>query len=181
MIDKKKILLTKNDQKSKTRLKKLEKFKTTSDYDFTHILIADYGLNLLQVAPLLPYYDIDPNVVQFLSTGVIDDENFFFEPSLQGTIFPGVEKTKRVDLIKQYEEIYEENFLRVSTLAYDLSGLLNYIFSKQISFEDLTNLLNNSQIKFDGVDGEFSFNDNIIERNLDTLQISKGIAKKLIR
>ena len=40
--------------KNQKRLKKLERFKTTSDYDFTHILIADYGLNLLQVAPLLP-------------------------------------------------------------------------------------------------------------------------------
>ena len=76
----KRLLSTKNDDQSKERLKRLNKFKTTSDYDFTHILIADYGLNLLQVAPLLPYYDIDPNVVQFLGTGVIDDENFFFEP-----------------------------------------------------------------------------------------------------
>ena len=80
--------ISKKDEKSKKRLKKLEKFKTTSDYDFTHILIADYGLNLLQVAPLLPYYDIDPNIVQFMGTGVIDDKTFFFEPSLQGAIFP---------------------------------------------------------------------------------------------
>ncbi len=73
----KKILSTKKDENSKKRLKKLQKFKTTTDYDFTHVLIADYGLNLLQVAPLLTYYDIDPNVVQFLSTGVIDDKVFF--------------------------------------------------------------------------------------------------------
>ena len=51
----KKILSTKKDETSKKRLNKLKKFKTTSDYDFTHILLADYGLNLLQVAPLLTY------------------------------------------------------------------------------------------------------------------------------
>ena len=113
----KQILSKKQDEISKKRLKKLQRFKTTSDYDFTHILIADYGLNLLQVAPLLPYYDIDPQVVQFLSTGVIDDENFFLEPSLQGTIFPGIEKAKRLDLLLQYKEIYNENLLRVSTLT----------------------------------------------------------------
>ena len=73
----KKILSLNNDQQSKKRLRKLEKFKTTNDYEFTHILLADFGINLLQVAPLLPYYDIDPNIVQFMSTGVIDDENFF--------------------------------------------------------------------------------------------------------
>ena len=163
----------------KKKLKKLKNFKTTSDYDFTHILLADYGLNLLQVAPLLPYYDIDPNVVQFLGTGVIDDENFFIEPSLQGAIFPGIEKSKRDNLINQYKDIYNENLLRISTLPYDLVGLLNYIYSRDLSYQQMRQLLNSSQIKFEGVDGEFFFKNNLIERDLDILQISSGIAKKI--
>ena len=40
-------------------------------------------------------------------------------------------------------------------------------------------LLNSSQIKFEGVDGEFFFKNNLIERDLDILQISSGIAKKI--
>ena len=170
----KKILSNKNDKKSKHRLKKLQKFKTTSDYDFTHILIADYGLNLLQVAPLLPYYDIDPNIVQFMGTGVIDDKTFFYEPSLQGAIFPGVPEVKRINLINKYQEIYEEEFLRVSTLAYDLIGLINFIYSKQYNFKELINLLNNSNKKFDGIDGNFFFNNNLIERELYILRINQG-------
>ena len=173
------ILSSKSDEQSKNKLKKLKKFKTTSDYEFTHILLADYGLNLLQVAPLLPYYDIDPNVVQFLSTGVIDDDNFFIEPSLQGAIFPGVEKTKRQNLINQYRQIYDEKLLRISTLPYDLVGLLNYVFSRNLSYQRMIELLNNSQIKFEGVDGEFYFKNNLIERDLDMLRISNGIAKKI--
>ena len=176
--DKNKFLFLR-DTVSNKRLKKLKKFKTTSDYDFTHILIADYGLSLLQVAPLLPYYDIDPNIVQFLGTGVIDDENFFNEPSLQGAIFPGVEKTKRIFLIDQYNAIYDERLLRVSTLPYDLLGLLNYIYSQNISLLELRDILNNSKLKFDGVDGEFYFKDNKIERNLDILKINNGTAKKI--
>ena len=70
-------MYSKKDNLSKKRLKKLEKFKTTSDYDFTHILIADYGLNLLKVAPLLPYYDIDPDIVQFLGTELLMMKIFF--------------------------------------------------------------------------------------------------------
>ena len=73
---------------------KLEKFQTTKDFDFTHIIIADYGLRLLQVAPLLPYYDIDPNVVRFVGTGAWDDEVFYDEPSLSGSIYPGIELKK---------------------------------------------------------------------------------------
>ena len=170
----KQILSSKKDEKSKKRLKKLERFKTTSDYDFTHILIADYGLNLLQVAPLLPYYDIDPNIVQFMGTGVIDDKTFFYEPSLQGAIFPGIPETRRINLINNYMEIYEEEFLRISTLPYDLMGLINFIYTKEYKFGDVIDLLNNPNKKFDGIDGNFYFKNNMIERNLDILKISNG-------
>ncbi|MDC3100753.1 hypothetical protein OA329_00375 [Pelagibacteraceae bacterium] len=170
----KQILSSKKDEKSKKRLKKLERFKTTSDYDFTHILIADYGLNLLQVAPLLPYYDIDPNIVQFMGTGVIDDKTFFYEPSLQGAIFPGIPETSRINIINNYMEIYDDEFLRISTLPYDLIGLINYIYSKEYNFGDVLKLLNSPNKKFEGVDGNFYFKNNIIERDLDILKINNG-------
>ena len=175
----KQILSNKGDVKSKQRLKKLDRFKTTSDYDFTHVLIADYGLNLLQVAPLLPFYDIDPNIVQFMGTGVIDDKSFFYEPSLQGAIFPGVPETSRKNLITEYLQIYEEEFLRVSTLPYDLIGLINFIYSKQLRFDEVINLLNNPNTKFEGIDGNFNFKNNIIERDLDILRIRNGDAIKI--
>ena len=170
----KQILSLNPDEKAKKRLKKLEKFKTTSDYDFTHILIADYSLNLLQVAPLLPFYDIDPNIVQFMGTGVIDDKTFFYEPSLQGAIFPGVPEERRIDLINNYNEIYNEEFLRVSTLAYDLMGLINFIYKKEYNFSEVIKLLNSPNKKFDGVDGNFYFKNNMIERDLDILRINNG-------
>ncbi len=170
----KQILSSKQDKKSKKRLKKLERFKTTSDYDFTHILIADYGLNLLQVAPLLPYYDIDPNIVKFMGTGVIDDKTFFYEPSLQGAIFPGIPETRRINLINNYKEIYDEDFLRISTLPYDLIGLINFIYSKENKISDVIKLLNNPNKKFNGVDGNFYFKNNMIERDLNILKINNG-------
>ena len=49
----KKLLALKKDEKSKQRLKRLERFTTTNNYDFTHVLIADYGIRLLQVAPFV--------------------------------------------------------------------------------------------------------------------------------
>ncbi len=170
----KQILSSKKDEKSKKRLKKLERFKTTSDYDFTHILIADYGLNLLQVAPLLPYYDIDPNIVQFMGTGVIDDKTFFYEPSLQGAIFPGIPETSRINIINNYMEIYDDEFLRISTLPYDLIALINFIYTKEYKLGDVIKLLNNPNKKFDGIDGNFYFKNNMIERDLNILKINNG-------
>ena len=40
-------------------------------------------------------------------------------------------------------------------------------------------LLDNSHIKFDGIDGKFSFVENVIFRELDILKIAKGSAIKL--
>ena len=53
------------------------------------------------------------------------------------------------------------------------------MYFQKISYFELKNLLNNSNIKFDGVDGEFYFKQNIIERKLNILQISNGKTNKL--
>jgi branched-chain amino acid transport system substrate-binding protein len=173
----KRILANKKDKESKRRLIKLEKFQTTKDFDFTHIIIADYGLRLLQVAPLLPYYDIDPNVVRFVGTGVWDDEVFYDEPSLNGSIYPGIEYKKRQKLNDDYYNLYEERLLRTSTLPYDLVGLLDYLINNNYTTSALYKTLQNSNLRFVGIDGNFYFSDNRIERDLQVLQIKDGQAK----
>ena len=92
------------------------------------------------------------------------------------------DKLKKDDIIARVsdEEIiadqksYEEDFLRISTLPYDLMGLINFIYSKEYKFGDVIDLLNNPNKKFDGIDGNFYFKNNMIERNLNILKISNG-------
>jgi hypothetical protein len=172
----KQILANKKDKESKKRLIKLEKFQTTKDFDFTHIIIADYGLRLLQVAPLLPYYDIDPNVVRFVGTGAWDDEVFYDEPSLSGSIYPGIEISRRQQLNEDYLNLYEERLLRISTLPYDLVGLLDYLINNDHTTLTLYKTLQNTNIRFAGLDGNFYFSNNRIERDLQVLQIKDGKA-----
>ena len=109
-----------------------------------------------------------------MGTGVIDDKTFFYEPSLQGAIFPGVPETIRINIIKNYKELYDDEFLRISTLPYDLIGLINFIFTKEYKLGDVIKLLNNPNTKFDGIDGNFYFKNNMIERDLDILKINNG-------
>ncbi len=177
----KRILANKKDQDSRSRLIKLEKFQTTKDFDFTHIIIADYGLRLLQVAPLLPYYDIDPNIVKFVGTGAWDSEVFYDEPSLDGSIYPGIELNKRQQLNDNYHEFYEERLLRISTLPYDLTGLLDYLINNDYTTITLYKTLQNKNLRFAGVDGNFFFSNNIIERDLQILQIKDGKAKAILK
>ncbi|MDC0625284.1 hypothetical protein OAP76_06415 [Alphaproteobacteria bacterium] len=177
----KQILANKKDKESKKRLIKLEKFQTTKDFDFTHVIIADYGLRLLQVAPLLPYYDIDPNIVRFVGTGAWDDEVFYDEPSLSGSIYPGVELSKRQQLNDDYQNLYEERLLRISTLPYDLVGLLDYLIVNDYTTSNLYETLKKNNTRFSGVDGNFHFLNNRIERDLQVLQIKNGKASVILK
>ena len=175
----KKILKNKDDDVSKNALKKIKRFETLGDVDFTHIILPDYGIRLLEIAPLLPFYDVDPKKVQFVGTGVWDDEVFFNEPALQGAIFSGIEKKKRIKFIEDYLYIHKEKPLRISTIPYDIVGILSYLFKKNLDLNDVFDFMNNNQIKFDGIDGKFYFKDNIIFRELDILRINNGSAIKL--
>jgi len=56
---------------------------------------------------------------------------------------------------------------------------LNYVFSRNMSVSEVFDLLDSSLVKFDGIDGEFYFKENMIERNLDILKIRNGLANKI--
>ena len=175
----KKILENKDDEISKNALKKIKKFETIGNVNFTHIILPDYSIRLLEIAPLLPFYDVDPNKVQFVGTGVWDDILFFDEPSLQGAIFSGIEQSKREQFINDYFDVYRVSPMRTATIPFDLMGIISYIIDKNLSVEGAYSLLSDSSIKFYGIDGKFFFKNNSIFRELDILQIYEGSAKKL--
>ena len=172
----KKILKAKNDKISRKALKKIERFETTGVVDFTHLLLPDYSMRLLQIAPLLPFYDIDPNKVQFVGTGVWDDNVFFNEPALQGSIFPGVLQDKRSQFITDYYLNYKQEPTRTITIPYDLIGIIEYIINNKLNLKDVHKLLNDKSTTFDGMDGKFSFKNNVITRELNILKIANGEA-----
>ena len=175
----KKFLKNKDDEISKNALKKIQKFETIGNVDFTHIILPDYSIRLLEIAPLLPFYDVDPNKVQFVGTGVWDDALFFDEPSLQGAIFSGIEKSKREQFINDYFDVYRVSPMRTATIPFDLMGIISYIIDNNLTVEGAYSLLNDSSVKFNGIDGNFFFKNNSIFRELDILQINEGSAKKL--
>jgi len=125
----------------------------------------------------LPYYDIDPNIVRFVGTGAWDDAIFYDEPSLSGSIYPGIELNKRQQLNDDYQNLYQERLLRISTLPYDLVGLLDYLINNNYKTLSLYKTLQDKKIRFAGVDGNFYFSNNRIERDLQILQIKDGQAK----
>ena len=69
--------------------------------------------------------------------------------------------------------------MRVSTLPYDLIGLLTYLINNNYSVKEFYELVDSKNFIFDGVDGNFYFNNNLIERELKILQINNGEALQI--
>ena len=82
--------------------------------------------------------------------------------------------------MKNIINLYYENLLRISTLPYDIVGLLSFIIDNNYNLSSFYDLLNKSNTKFSGIDGSFSFLNNIIERDLEILKIENGKAKAVL-
>ena len=70
---------------------------------------------------------------------------------------------------------------RTITIPYDLMGIIDYVVNQKLSLKDFYKLLNDPNTTFEGIDGKFSFKNNIISRELDILEISKGSANLIRR
>ena len=76
--------------------------------------------------------------------------------------------------MEDYKYAYEESLLRTSTLPYDLVGLLDYFINNKFTTKSFYETIGESNLKFAGVDGNFYFQNNKIERDLQILQITNG-------
>ena len=113
----------KEDELSKKTLERLEKLQTAGDLPFDALMVADGGKRLQQIAALLPFFDVDPAVVQILGTGQWDVPGLGNEPALVGAWFAAPEPTARRDFVAEYENTYGNAPERLATLAYDATAL----------------------------------------------------------
>lgn len=116
-------LEARDDDLSKAALKRLEGLDTFGELEYDAILLADGGGRLRAVAPMLPFYDVDPARVQFLGTALWDDPTLGREPALLGAWFaaPPIERAK--SFRERYEDVYGRAPPRIATLGYDATAL----------------------------------------------------------
>jgi len=159
------------DEAAQRALLRLQGVETMGDLPFDAILLPSSGQQLLSVAPLLAYYDVDPGEVRFLGTALWEDPNLLSEPTLQGGWFPAPPPA----LWKTFRERYEQSFggapPRVASLAYDavaLAAVLERRGESQGAFVPFTPEAITQSPGFAGIDGIFRF--------LPSGQVQRGLA-----
>lgn len=168
----------KDDDESKAYVKRLEKLDTFGEVTFDALIIPEGGARLKELASLLSYYDIDPEVVQFLGTGLWEDPSLSAEPALVGGWFSAPAPKKAAAFQKRFADLYGYQPSRIASLAYDAMALAGVMALDPADSRFSREAIENPS-GFAGYDGIFRFPENgIAERGLAVLEV--GPKKQLV-
>ncbi len=165
-------LRAKKDEASLQALKRLETAETSGPPDFDALLVAEGGEKLLLLAPLLPYYDIDPGQVRILGTGLWENSNVRSEPALAGAIFAVPPSAPRAAFEKRFRDAYGRESARLASIAYDGTALAAVLGKAAPPDFDAARLTQRNG--FAGVDGVFRLlPTGLAERGLAILEVQR--------
>ena len=148
-------LAERDDPISEQALARLENLETLGDLDFEAVLLPAGGSEVLQLAPLMAFYDIDPGQIRLLGTWLWDDPALGREPTMVGAWFAAPPPLARTDFLRRFDSLFGREPDRRATLAYDAVALA-VVLARQdegpaaFSFDALT-----SPSGFAGTDGIF--------------------------
>lgn len=150
--------------------------QTWGGVSYQAVLLPEGGTLLRSLAPLLPYFDVDPREVKFLGTGLWDDADLGKEPSLVGGWYAAPSPAMRAAFGERYEAAFGKQPPRIASLSFDAVALTSALarLPRETRFAPVT--LGNPN-GFAGIDGIFRFlPDGSAERGLAVVQVNaKGI------
>ena len=161
-----------NDVQAKFELEQYKNMDTFGPPPFDAVLLPVGGEQARAIANLLSHYDLDPDEVRRLGTGLWDDDALATEQNLDGAWFAAPSPDLRKNFELRYKSIYGTDAPRLSTLAYDATALAMLLTNMGNRF-DRTAITNANG--FAGIDGIFRFRQNgLIERGLAVLEYRNG-------
>jgi branched-chain amino acid transport system substrate-binding protein len=181
-------LSARTDTASRQALRSLRGAETYGDAPYDAALIVEGGDRISIIGPLLPFYDVDPTLVQLLGTGIWDDRNILREPTMKGAWFASPAPVQRDEFINDYRKAFSAVPPRIATIAYDAVALAAVLARRDVDFytdeKEIRDAAWTSRIYrsdvltnpngFAGTDGIFRFRpDGLIERGLAVIEIGE--------
>ena len=152
-------------------VKALENVDAVGDLPYQAIFVPEGGTRLRALAPLLPYYDVDPRKIKFLGTGLWDDRSLSNEPSLEGGWYTAPPPEAHDQFVMRYAAAYHSTPPRIASLAYDGVSLAVALSAHPAEGRFTAETLTHTD-GFAGVDGIFRFlPDGRTERGLAVLEM----------
>jgi branched-chain amino acid transport system substrate-binding protein len=162
-----------DDDLAKDAMAALNQRETLGDVDFDAVFIPEGGIVLRALAPLLPYYDIDPERIRLLGTGLWDDVNVAREPAMIGGWFAAPEPAAAKIFASRFANVFGASPPRLASLGYDAMALAATL-SKDPPNRRFSAAAITDPNGFKGVDGVIRFNpDGTSDRGLAVLEVEQ--------
>lgn len=138
------------------------------------VLMPEGGARLRALAPLLPFFDIDPRAVRFLGTGLWDDPSLSTEPALVGGWYAGPAPEGFAEFARRFEQGFGRRPPRLASLAYDATALVGILARRTDTPTPFDDIGLTNPDGFAGYDGIFRFQtDGLVQRGLAVLEIQR--------
>lgn len=138
------------------------------------LLLPEGGARLRALAPLLPFFDIDPRAVRFLGTGLWDDAALSTEPALVGGWYAGPAPEGFAEFSRRFEQGFGRRPPRLASLAYDATALVGILARRTDTATPFDEAGLSNPDGFAGYDGIFRFQaDGLVQRGLAVLEIQR--------
>ena len=155
--------------------------ETLGDIPYDAVFMPEGGLALRNLAPLLPYFDIDPRRVKFIGTGLWDDPTLSQEPPLHGGWYAAAPSANWSGFAARYEAIYDAAPPRLASMAYDAVALAARLSGFQTESPFAAELLMDPN-GFSGIDGIFRLNaGGLNERGLTVQEVTRARSREISR
>ena len=166
--------LGEDDSLARELLDQLEALETLGEPEFEAVFVPEGGALLRALAPLLPYYEIDPLRIRFLGTGLWDDPGLSLEPALIGSWFAGPPPNAGATLSKRFRDMFDREPPRIASLAYDAIALAAALLENSDHVGYLRETITDAN-GFAGIDGIFRFLDSgVADRGLAIIEVRKN-------
>ena len=136
------------------------------------LLIAAGGGNLRVLAPLFPYYNLDPDEVRLLGTALWKDDAVLGEPALIDGWFAAPPEDAFAAFADRFRGAFAAAPPRLASLAYDAVAL-TALLARAPGGADFSAAVLTDDEGFAGVDGLFRFRDDgLAERGLTVYRVA---------
>lgn len=154
-------------------LEGLEGRATLVETGYDAVLIAEGGAMLRSLAPLLPIYDVLPQDVQFLGTGLFNDDGLRREPPLHGAWFAAPPEAPFAAFAERFAEHFGRKPPRIAGLAFDAMALVGLLAREPVAADRFAPAAFTDPNGFAGVSGVFRLRpDGLTEHLMAVMRIA---------
>lgn len=174
-----KLLAARDDAFSKRALERLSTRDTLGEVGFEALMLPVGGEEVLQVAPVLAFFDVDPQQVKLLGTWVWDDPALGKEPAMLGAWFAAPPPDARARFVERFSELFGRAPDRLATLAYD-GVALAAVLARGDGPDPFARARLENPDGFAGVDGIFRLRETgAVERGLAVLEVRRDAPREI--